>query len=221
MTFNRLITPYNRTLRTDKKNEWLTIHYVGAVSSAENNAKYFYNAYRGASAHYFVDEKSIWQVVEDRDDAWHVGGAKKYYNKCRNNNSIAIEMCCKKDAKGEWYFEEATIENALWLSALICKKYNIDISYVTTHYLTTHKNCPAPFVKNPSLWEDFKNRLEAMMMEEEKELTTQEKCKEVQRIGNFDDNTGLYFQFYRHNVPLIDKLYKMAIDCEKWRNGQK
>ena len=91
--FNRLITSVNRTLRTNKKNEWLVIHYVGAVSTAANNAKNFQNTYRGASAHYFVDETSIWQVVEDKDNAWHVGGAKVYYNGARNSNSIGIEMC--------------------------------------------------------------------------------------------------------------------------------
>lgn len=48
--------------------------------------------------------------------------------------------------------------------------------------------------------------------EMEKELTMQEKCKEVQRVANLDDNTGMYFQMYRYNVALIDKLY----DLTKW-----
>ena len=217
MTFNRLITQINRTVRTDKKNEWVVIHYVGAVSSAENNAKYFNTAYRGASAHYFVDEKSIWQVVEDKDDAWHVGGAKKYYNTCRNNNSIGIELCCKKDKQGNWYFEKETIDNAVWLTAEILKKYGLNVDQnLTTHYLTTHKNCPEPFVRDPAQWENFKERVQSAMSE--KELTMQEKLKEIQRIAILDDNTGNYFSYYRHNVPLIDKLYQLAVDAEKWRN---
>ena len=48
--------------------------------------------------------------------------------------------------------------------------------------------------------------------ETEKELTMQEKCKEIQRVANLDDNTGMYFQMYRYNVALIDKLY----DLTKW-----
>ena len=58
-------------------------------------------------------------------------------------------------------------------------------------------------------------------MEEEKELTIQEKTKEIQRIAVLDDNTGLYFQFYRYNTALIDKLYHLAVDAEKWRNQAK
>ena len=206
-TFNRLITKVNRTIRTDKKNDWLTIHYVGAESTAENNAKYFEKIYRGASAQYFVDEISVWQCVEDKDDAWHVGGAKKYYNSCRNNNSIAIEMCCKKNAEGKWYFEKETIENTIWLATQICKKYNIPISHVVRHYDCTHKVCPAPYVKTPSLWTEFRKRLEENLMEEP---TMQEKEEEVKAYYGFDANTIKYFKFYRYGTALIDKLYEKA-----------
>lgn len=47
-------------------------------------------------------------------------------------------------------------------------------------------------------------------MEEEKELTIQEKCEVIKKFYGLDDNTCLYFQFYRYNVPLIDKLYNKA-----------
>ena len=137
-TFNRLITKVNRTEMSKKKNEWIVIHYVGAVSTAENNARYFEKEYRGASANYFVDETSIWQVVEDKDAAWHVGGAKVYYNTARNNNSIGIEMCCKQK-DGEWYIEPETIDNTIWLTKMLMAKYEIPISRITTHYLTTRK----------------------------------------------------------------------------------
>lgn len=47
-------------------------------------------------------------------------------------------------------------------------------------------------------------------MDEEKELTIQEKCEVIKQYYSLDDNTCLYFQFYRYNVPLIDKLYQKA-----------
>jgi len=128
MVFSRLITETNRTIMSNKKNEWVVIHYVGAESTAEANAKYFSKEYRGASAHYFVDEKSIWQVVEEKDAAWHVGTTKGYKNGARNSNSIGIELCCKKSKDtGDWYFEEKTIDNAIWLTRMIMQKYQIDI----------------------------------------------------------------------------------------------
>ena len=208
---NRLITKVNCTKLTNKRNMWIVIHYVGAVSSAKANAQYFYGINRQASANYFVDEKEIWQVVEDKDAAWHVGGAIKYYNSCRNNNSIGIELCCKKDDNGNWYFEDATIQNAIELTKMLMRKYNIPLIRVCRHYDVTRKICPEPFVRHDEQWQQFIKRVEAYNnMEEEKELTIQEKCEVIKKFYGLDDNTCLYFQFYRYNVPLIDKLYNKA-----------
>lgn len=74
MEIKKKITPYNRTVMTNKNNKYIVIHYVGAVSSAKANAIYFQQKLVGnkkASAHYFVDEKDIYQVVEEKDAAWH------------------------------------------------------------------------------------------------------------------------------------------------------
>lgn len=155
-SFNRLITKVNRKVRTDKKNEYIVIHYVGAVSSAYNNAKYFEKEYRGASAHYFVDENSIWQVVEDKDDAWHVGTNKGYKNGARNWNSIGIEMCCKKDEKGNFYFEEQTVKNTIELTRYLAKKYGIDTKYhIARHFDCTGKLCPKPWIDDETQWIKF------------------------------------------------------------------
>lgn len=85
------------------KIKYLVIHYTGNDGdSDEGNANYF-NAYRGVSAHYFVDDDSVTQSVPDGCEAWAVGGAKwadchktgggKFYNKCVNRNSISVELC--------------------------------------------------------------------------------------------------------------------------------
>lgn len=94
MKINKKITKVNKTVMSKKNNKYIVIHYVGAVSTAKNNADYFYSVNRGASANYFVDDNEIWQVVEDKNAAWHCGTTGKYYHKeCRNENSIGIEMC--------------------------------------------------------------------------------------------------------------------------------
>lgn len=134
--------------------KWLVIHYVGAVSTAKNNADYFYSVYRGASAHFFVDENEIWQVVEENDTAWHCG-ADKYYSECRNSTSIGIEMCVKNN--GQWYFEDATVQNTIELAKYICEKYGIDRNHVIRHYDVSHKVCPEPYVRNEAAWEAFKD----------------------------------------------------------------
>lgn len=155
---NKKISLINFTDSNREKTQikWLVIHYVGAVSTAKNNANYFYSTYRGASAHFFVDENEIWQVVEENDTAWHCG-ASKYYSDCRNSNSIGIEMCVKND--GQWYFEKETVQNTIELVKYLCEKYNIDRNHVIRHYDVTHKVCPEPYVRNENAWESFKDAI--------------------------------------------------------------
>jgi len=155
------ITLVNRTIATNRNIEWIVIHYVGAVSSAKNNVDYFYNNNVGKSAHYFVDEKEIWQSVEDKDIAWHCG-AEVYYNACRNSNSIGIEMCCKRNTQGELYIDDRTIQNTIELVKILMEKYNVVIENVVRHYDVTRKICPVPFVEEEVLWDNFKRRLMGM-----------------------------------------------------------
>lgn len=158
MVINKHITSVNRNIGKDKVNKYIVIHYVGAVSSAYNNVCYFKNEYRGASAHYFVDDNSIWQCVLDKDIAWHCGTKGKYYNNARNNNSIGIEMCCYKN-NGKLEISDKTINNTIELVKELMNKYNISIENVVRHYDVTHKVCPAPFVEDITRWNDFKNRI--------------------------------------------------------------
>ena len=153
------LTLVNRTIVNSRKIKYIVIHYVGAVSTAKNNVDYFYDKDRKASAHYFVDEKSIWQCVDDSNIAWHCGGAKVYYSDCRNGNSIGIELCCKKKSDGTWYFESQTLNNAIELVQYLMKLHGIKIENVIRHYDVTHKVCPEPFVRDEQAWNNFKRRI--------------------------------------------------------------
>lgn len=158
MDIKTKLTLVNRTVMNNKQNRYIVIHYVGAVSSAKANADYFYSVNRQASAHYFVDENEIWQVVKEGDASWHCGTTGTYYSACRNSNSIGIEMCCFNN-NGVLDIKESVINKTVELTKELMAKYNIPIENVIRHYDVTHKNCPAPFVNNPNRWYDFKNRL--------------------------------------------------------------
>ena len=123
MVIKTLLTKRNYTPMTNKKNEYIVIHYVGAVSSAYNNAKYFEKTYRGSSAHYFVDDKEIYQIVKEGDASWHCGANSYKHKKCRNNNSIGIEMCCYKNSKGQLDVSEKVIEATEELTRQLMAKY--------------------------------------------------------------------------------------------------
>lgn len=158
MEIKTKLTQINRTIMTNKQNKYIVIHYVGAVSTAKANADYFYSVNRQASAHYFVDENEIWQVVKEGDKAWHCGTTGKYYNECRNSNSIGIEMCCFNN-NGVLDISEKVINKTVELTKELMAKYNIPVENVIRHYDVTHKICPAPFVNNEARWNDFKSRL--------------------------------------------------------------
>lgn len=160
MTINRKISLINfyDSNRSKSAIKYIILHYVGAVSTAKNNAEYFYDKFRGASAHYFIDENEIWQVVEDNDSAWAIG-ANKYYTDARNTNSISIEMCCYKNSKGKLDIKEAVVNKAIELTKELMKKYDIDANHVIRHYDATRKMCPAPFVSDESRWNNFKKAL--------------------------------------------------------------
>lgn len=178
MKINKNITTVNRTTKKNRKITQLVIHWVGAVSTAKNNTDYFKSVYRGASAHYFVDDNSIWQCVEEKDVAWHCG-ASTYYNKARNDNSIGIEMCCCYK-NGVLDISSKTIANTIELAKDIMKEYNIPIENVVRHYDVTRKKCPAPFVSDVSRWNDFKKKLvETPKKETSKAKSITEIAKEV------------------------------------------
>lgn len=175
MKINRKISLINFYDSNRSAIKYIILHYVGAVSTAKNNADYFYSTFRGASAHYFVDEKEIWQVVEDNDSAWAIG-ANKYYTDARNTNSISIEMCCYTNSKGKLDIKKAVVNKAIELTKFLMKKYDIDEDHVIRHYDATRKVCPAPFVNDESRWENFKKALEGKFTSsgnsDEKVITT-------------------------------------------------
>lgn len=163
MKINKKISSYNHTKYKDRTIKYLVLHYVGAESSAKNNADYFFKEDKRASAHYFVDDRSIWQAVEDKNAAWHCGGGvqgnggRQYYGLCSNSNSIGVEMCCQRKS-GKLYITEKTLKNTSVLVQSLQKKYKIPDSRVIRHYDVTGKLCPAPYIKAAE-WKKAKEKL--------------------------------------------------------------
>lgn len=153
------LTTQNFNAGTVSRIKYLVIHYTANDGdTALTNTNYF-KSYRGSSAHYFVDEKSIYQSVEDKNIAWHCGANVYYHPECRNYNSLGIELCSYINSRGKYAFRAKTVENAVWLARQLMEKYSIPITRVIRHYDVTHKNCPEPYVRDAAAWEDFKRRI--------------------------------------------------------------
>ncbi len=137
---------------------WIVVHNTANGTSSEgtayNNTAYFKNAYRGASAHYFVDDgDTVWQCVRDTDTAWHVGDLYPSRNGASNYNAIGIEVCERADGS----FSEHEIDVLSWLVPMLMDEYGIDASHVCRHYDVTGKTCPWGYVG--SNWEDLKETI--------------------------------------------------------------
>ena len=143
---------------------YLVYHYVGAAGGGEANARYYHATPDiGASAHYFVGHASegaeIWRSVPEADTAWHCGARTYRHPKCRNANSIGIELCCHQSSDGTWYIEEATLAAGAALGRDILARHGIPLKNVLRHYDVTGKLCPRPLI-DEGAWAAFKKRLE-------------------------------------------------------------
>ena len=140
-----------------RKVKYLVIHYTSNKGdTAKNNADYFAREKVGASAHYFCDESEIWQSVKDTDTAWHCGAKTYKHPECRNSNSIGIEICMN-DKNGN--VRRGSIDTAAELTRYLMKRYGILLANVIRHHDVTGKDCPAPMVDDPALWDAFKKSL--------------------------------------------------------------
>ena len=181
--------------------EFLVIHYTANNGdTVQNNLDYFAGNAVGASAHYFVDENGYGQSVKDADTAWHCGASSYRHKACRNANSIGMELCSRKDSKGNYYFLDQTVYNAAALARQLMQTYGIDRTHVLRHYDVTGKRCPAPMVDNPTLWENFLNLLE------DKTMTYAEAIETVKEKTGLSDATMQFLTNYIWREDLLKKL---------------
>ena len=134
----------------------LTIHETATPNaSAENESAYFHNGDRSASAHFFIDQDSIVQILPEGLRAWHAG-------KQANTRFLSIEMCHFDD---EERFAEVW-NRTVWLAADICVRYglNPESDQLHTHAWvsetwgeTDHMDPLSYFEAHNKTWADFVN----------------------------------------------------------------
>lgn len=163
--------------RTDT--QFLVVHYTaGDGDTARNNGDYFSRGPVGASAHWFVDEEEVVLSVPQEHTAWHCGAKTYLHPQCRNGNSVAVELCSKKDEKGNYFIPQRTLERAQALLRELMKQYGIPTERVLRHFDVTGKKCPAPLVEAGS-WNEF---LEELMRYETLEAVPQWGRESVEKL---------------------------------------
>ena len=189
LSITRKISPYNHSAGNNIK--FIVIHDTGNYKdTALANANYFNSGDRQASAHYFVDDTSIYQVVEENQAAWHCGDGHGVYG-ISNHNSIGIEMC-----NSGGYISDTTINNTLELVRSLTSKYGVSINNVVRHYDASRKDCPHNMsANNWAKWNDFKARLAKGdnfdLISETKNATLKSQISSLQYYMNVDYNAKL------------------------------
>lgn len=162
---NERLVKYNYSSRGGEKIKYIVIHDTGNTgkkADADAHFNYLNTGNRGASAHYFVDDKQILRVIRDEDKSWSCGDGKGKYG-ITNENSIGIEMCINYD--GDF---KKTYKNTIRLTKHLMKKYNIPLERVVRHYDASRKLCPNIFKDNNwKKWEEFKAMAEIKNYEKE------------------------------------------------------
>ncbi len=155
LDITKKISNYNFSGRNGQSIKYIVMHFTGNQNDTTlGNANYFGGANRDASAHYFIDDNSIVQVVEDHNASWNCGDGNGKYG-ITNQNSIAIEMCAT-DGDISAITESNTMELVKYLMA----KYSITADRVVRHYDASHKVCPSPWsANNWNKWNEFKSKL--------------------------------------------------------------
>ena len=149
---------YNRSTRTQKV-KYIVVHYVGSGTSkkgnARNNCIYFSGGNRGASAHYFIDDGSIYEYADPKEYyTWHCGDGHGKYG-ITNANSVGIEVC----QDGDRPFTQSEISRLAWLVKKLMNDFGVSADHVVRHYDASRKECPYYYAKRSAKWAELKKTI--------------------------------------------------------------
>ncbi|MEK4662813.1 N-acetylmuramoyl-L-alanine amidase [Priestia sp. FSL H7-0729] len=163
------VNKYSRAGLKLKAKRGIVLHYTASPGApARNISKYFASlaqqdsnkAVKGryASAHYSVDRTSIYNSLPDDELAYHCGSAtytKEALAKLGtypNNSTVGIEMCIEKDGS----IHEDTFNNVVDLAVYLIRERGFPPVFFTHKEVVGWKECPLPWIKQPSEYERFK-----------------------------------------------------------------
>mgnify|MGYP001199243963 CR=1 FL=1 len=124
---------YDKKNRSKKSIKILVIHYTGMQSERES-LKRLISANSKVSCHYLIRRNGeIFNLVRDKNIAWHAG--KSMWGKCKNlnKNSIGIELVNKGHRYGYQSFTKPQIAKLTQLCKNLKKKYNIKDKFIIGH----------------------------------------------------------------------------------------
>ena len=141
----------------------IIMHWTGNKGATDEGHQDFFDGSDGggsryAGAHLFIDKDSSTLIIPLDEVAYHANDKPNRIAKLGKNanfTTIGVELCVEKDGT----IHPKTIDRAVQDVAKLCKMFKLTASDIYRHYDVTHKNCPAPWVANPSAFTMFKVRV--------------------------------------------------------------
>lgn len=174
-------------------------------ATAQNEYNYFNTAYRGASAHYFVDWTEIIRTIPENEVAFHAGYTA-------NHKFLSVEIC-EPYAVNQTLFEEAW-KRAIWLVADACLRYgwivrerifsHQDIS--NRYQETDHTDPVGYFARYGRTWADFLTDIEQKIQELKQEQGGNISVKNFILVGHGPDEraAGYLADYLRAPIAYLD-----------------
>ena len=171
--------------------KYIVVHYVGAGTSASGAAKanciYFSNAYRGSSAHYFIDDYNIYEFADpSKYNTWHCGDGYGKYG-ITNSNAIGIEVCIS----GNKPFTKKEQDRLEWLVQKLMKQFDIKAANVKRHYDASRKLCPLYYAKNETAWKTLQKKINGTAATTKKADTLPYKVEIISETLNIRTDAGV------------------------------
>lgn len=147
---------------TPMKPKKITTHNTGNASKGANAkahntyihnlASYHPKDTTHVSWHLSVDDKFIYQHIPFDEIAWHCGDGGGVNS--GNRNSIGMEICENPDMN----YKQAE-ENAIALTVLLMKEFNMKPADVVPHQHWSGKYCPRVILKRDGSFVTYRNRV--------------------------------------------------------------
>jgi N-acetylmuramoyl-L-alanine amidase len=197
-----------------KKVKFIVAHDTGNEgSTAYQNRKYFNDHQPAASAHTFIDDKYILEIIPLYEKAWHVHYQKSFDNRLfgddANDAAIGVELCWG----GKINFTEA-YKRYVWYHAYLCDAFNLDPrKHIVGHYTLDPERKTDPinaFKQYGVTWEKFINDVVKVFEDEfsnEKTKTREEQVKsEIVRFPGIikKGSKGSYVKMIQKTLGIKD-----------------
>lgn len=176
-------------------------------ATVQNEFNYFNSAYRGASAHYFVDWTQIIRTIPENEVAWHAGPTA-------NHKFLSVEIC-EPSAKNPSLFEEVW-RRTIWLVAEGCVRYGwATDTQVFSHqdisrmYQETNHTDPIDYLaRYGRTWDDLLVAIEQEMQNIQGKIGGDAQLKNLILVGHGPDEraAGYLADFLKAPVAYMDAI---------------